>query len=72
MQIINGQIFLEECRDYVGRHYGADVCLRRNRIAPIFGVLAAFRKYYDDFRFFYAIKANNNLAVANILPRGWH
>ena len=29
--------------------------------------LAAFRKYYEDFRFFYAIKANNNLAIANIL-----
>ena len=29
--------------------------------------LKAFQKYYADFRFFYAIKANNNLAVANIL-----
>ena len=29
--------------------------------------LEAFRKCYGDFRFFYAIKANNNLAVANIL-----
>ncbi len=28
---------------------------------------AAFSKYYPDFRFFYAIKACNNLAVANIL-----
>ena len=39
-----------------------------NRIRANFRrALAAFRKYYDDFRFFYAIKANNNLAVANIL-----
>ncbi len=29
--------------------------------------LAAFRKYYNDFRFFYAIKASNNLALAHIL-----
>ncbi|MBO4618639.1 MAG: diaminopimelate decarboxylase [Victivallales bacterium] len=29
--------------------------------------LKAFQKYYADFRFFYAIKANNNLAIANIL-----
>ena len=29
--------------------------------------LRAFRTYYEDFRFFYAIKANNNLAVAHIL-----
>ena len=29
--------------------------------------LEAFRKCYGDFRFFYAIKANNNLAIANIL-----
>ena len=29
--------------------------------------LTAFRKYYADFRFFYAIKACNNLAIANIL-----
>ncbi len=29
--------------------------------------LAAFKKYYDDFRFFYAIKACNNLAIGHIL-----
>ena len=29
--------------------------------------LAAFRRHYDDFRFFYAIKANSNLAIAEIL-----
>ena len=29
--------------------------------------LRAFRRYYDDFRFFYAIKACNNLAIAHIL-----
>ncbi|MFO7821608.1 MAG: diaminopimelate decarboxylase [Lentisphaeria bacterium] len=27
----------------------------------------AFTKHYDDFRFFYAIKASNNLAIASIL-----
>lgn len=29
--------------------------------------LRAFRRYYADFRFFYAIKACNNLAIAHIL-----
>ncbi len=29
--------------------------------------LNAFKKYYEDFRFFYAIKASNNLAIAHIL-----
>ncbi len=29
----------------------------------------AFSKYYSDFRFFYAIKACNNLAIANILKQ---
>ncbi len=28
---------------------------------------SAFSKYYSNFRFFYAIKACNNLAIANIL-----
>ena len=29
--------------------------------------LEAFKRHYPDFRFFYAIKANNNLAIASIL-----
>ena len=29
--------------------------------------LAAFKRHYDDFKFYYAIKACNNLAVAHIL-----
>ena len=39
-----------------------------NRIRENFRrALDAFREYYEDFRFFYAIKACNNLAIANIL-----
>ena len=39
-----------------------------NRIRANFRrALAAFRKHYADFRFFYAIKCCNNLAIANIL-----
>lgn len=39
-----------------------------NRIRENFrGALKAFSKYYEDFHFHYAIKANNNPAVAHIL-----
>lgn len=31
--------------------------------------LDAFKRHYPDFRFFYAIKANNNLAIASILKQ---
>ncbi len=70
MQIINGQIFLEEVpATTLAATYGTPTYVyEENRIRANFRrALAAFRKYYDDFRFFYAIKANNNLAVANIL-----
>ncbi|MGI6355075.1 MAG: diaminopimelate decarboxylase [Lentisphaerae bacterium] len=70
MQIINGQIFLEEVPvTTLAATYGTPTYVyEENRIRANFRrALAAFRKYYDDFRFFYAIKANNNLAVANIL-----
>ncbi|MFA4944267.1 MAG: diaminopimelate decarboxylase [Lentisphaeria bacterium] len=39
-----------------------------NRIRANFRrAIAAFQKHYSDFRFFYAIKCCNNLAIANIL-----
>ena len=70
MQIINGQIFLEDVPvTALAAAYGTPTYVyEENRIRANFRrALAAFRKYYDNFRFFYAIKANNNLAVANIL-----
>ena len=70
MQIINGQIYLEDVPvTELARQYGTPLYVyEENRIRANFRrALNAFRKYYSNFRFFYAIKANNNLAVANIL-----
>ncbi len=53
----------------LARTYGTPLYVyEEDRIRDNFQrALKAFRKYYADFRFFYAIKANNNLAIANIL-----
>ena len=70
MQIINGQIYLEDVPvTELAKQYGTPLYVyEENRIRANFRrAIAAFKKYYDNFRFFYAIKANNNLAVANIL-----
>jgi len=70
MKIINQQIYLEDVPvTELAATYGTPTYVyEENRIRENFRrALAAFRKYYPDFRFFYAIKANNNLAVANIL-----
>ncbi|NMA42062.1 MAG: diaminopimelate decarboxylase [Oligosphaeraceae bacterium] len=70
MQIVDQQIFLEEVPvTQIAATYGTPTYVyEENRIRENFRrALRAFRKYYPDFRFFYAIKANNNLAIANIL-----
>ena len=70
MKIINQQIYLEDVSvTELAATYGTPTYVyEENRIRENFRrALAAFRKYYPDFRFFYAIKANNNLAIANIL-----
>ena len=70
MKIINQQIYLEDVPvTELAATYGTPTYVyEENRIRENFRrALSAFRKYYPDFRFFYAIKANNNLAVANIL-----
>ncbi|MBO4528263.1 MAG: diaminopimelate decarboxylase, partial [Victivallales bacterium] len=53
----------------IAQTYGTPTYVyEENRIRDNFRrALNAFKKYYPNFRFFYAIKANNNLAVANIL-----
>ena len=66
----DGQIFFEGVSaEELASAYGTPLYVyEENRIRQNFRrALAAFRKYYPDTRFFYAIKANNNLAVANIL-----
>ena len=70
MKIQNGQIYLEDVPvTLIAQTYGTPTYVyEENRIRDNFRrALNAFRKYYPNFRFFYAIKANNNLAVANIL-----
>ncbi|MGN0866657.1 MAG: diaminopimelate decarboxylase [Oligosphaeraceae bacterium] len=66
----DGQIYLEGVSvEELASTYGTPLYVyEENRIRENFRrALGAFRKYYPDTRFFYAIKANNNLAVANIL-----
>ncbi len=70
MRIENGRILLEDVPvSVLAATYGTPTYVyEETRIRDNFRrALKAFRKYYADFRFFYAIKANNNLAVANIL-----
>ncbi len=66
----NGEIFLEEVPvEELAAAYGTPLYVyEENRIRDNYRrALFAFRKYYPDTCFFYAIKANNNLAIANIL-----
>ena len=70
MDIRNGQIYIEDVPvTLLAQTYGTPTYVyEENRIRANFRrALSAFQKYYPNFRFFYAIKANNNLAVANIL-----
>jgi len=70
MRIDNQQIFIEDVAvNELAAVYGTPTYVyEENRIRANFRrAFAAFKKYYDDFRFFYAIKACNNLAIANIL-----
>lgn len=70
MDIRNGQIYIEDVPvTQLAQIYGTPTYVyEENRIRANFRrALSAFKKYYPNFRFFYAIKANNNLAVANIL-----
>ncbi|MGN0878331.1 MAG: diaminopimelate decarboxylase [Oligosphaeraceae bacterium] len=70
MRITNGQIYLEDVPvTELAAAYGTPTYVYEEaRIRDNFRrALAAFRKYYPNFRFFYAIKANSNLAVASIL-----
>jgi diaminopimelate decarboxylase len=70
MQIKNKQIYFDgvSAAD-IATSYGTPTYVyEEQRIRANFRrALNAFRKYYPDFRFFYAIKCLNNLAIANIL-----
>ena len=70
MEIRNDQFFFGGvAATELAQTYGTPLYVyEEDRIRDNFRrALKAFQKYYADFRFFYAIKANNNLAVANIL-----
>lgn len=70
MQLIDDRIHFDQVSAAaLAEAYGTPLYVyEENRIRTNFRrALEAFRKHYDDFRFFYAIKACNNPAVANIL-----
>ncbi len=64
-QLLIGNVSVEE----IARTYGTPVYVYdENRIRANYRrILSVFTKYYPDFRLFYAIKGNDNLAVARIL-----
>ena len=68
----NGSIFFDDVSaSEIADTYGTPTYVyEENRIRENFRrARDAFRKRYGDFRFFYAIKACNNLAVARILKQ---
>ena len=70
MRIENDTIYLDQVpARVIAEKYGTPTYVyEETRIRENFRrALNAFRKYYQDFRFFYAIKACNNLAVAHVL-----
>ena len=70
MQFRAQRIFLENVPvQTIAEKYGTPTYVyEETRIRENFRrALHAFRRYYPDFRFFYAIKACNNLAIAHIL-----
>lgn len=70
MQIKDQKIYFDEVpAEVIAETYGTPVYVyEENRIRENFRrAYSAFKKYYDDFRFFYAVKACNNPAIAHIL-----
>ncbi len=70
MHIDHQKIYFDQVSaEQIAETYGTPTYVyEERRIRENFrNALRAFKKYYDDFRFFYAIKACNNLAVGNIL-----
>ena len=70
MEILNDRFYFGGVSaDELAKTYGTPLYVyEEERIRDNFRrALKAFQKYYADFRFFYAIKANNHLAIANIL-----
>ena len=70
MEILNDRFYFGGVSaDELAKTYGTPLYVyEEERIRDNFRrALKAFQKYYADFRFFYAIKANNNLAIASIL-----
>ena len=70
MRIVNNKIHIGDVavKD-IATEYGTPTYVYdENKIRENYRkALKAFSKYYPDFRFFYAVKACNNPAIANIL-----
>ena len=70
MRIDNDQIYVEDVPvTAIAETYGTPTYVyEENTIRANFRrALKAFSRYYENFRFHYAIKANNNPAIAHIL-----
>ena len=70
MKITDGKIFIGEvAAAEIAEKYGTPTYVYdENRIRENYRrALSAFTEYYPDFRFFYAVKACNNPAIATIL-----
>jgi diaminopimelate decarboxylase len=73
MYLKNQQVYFEDgvSAALIAETYGTPTYVyEENRVRENFRrAFKAFKKHYDDFRFFYAIKACNNLAIASILKQ---
>ena len=70
MQIKDNEIFIGDIPvGEIARTYGTPTYVYdENRIRENYRkVLRTFQKYYADFRLFYAIKGNDNLAIASLI-----
>ena len=66
----NGTLFIEGCNTVeLAEKYGTPLyAMSENRIRDNYRRLSgAFKKHYSNFRLYYAVKANNNLTILNIL-----
>lgn len=68
----NGILFIDGCNTLeLARQYDTPLYVySENRIRENYRrAFNAFKRYYKNFRLFYSIKANNNLAILNILKQ---
>jgi len=66
----NGSLYFDSCSvEELAREYGTPLyVMSENRLRDNYLRLNnAFKKHYDNFKLYYAVKANNNLSVLSIL-----